>query len=280
MEKLLKDYNIVMELNKIYNEDCLTFIPKMDDSSIDLVMTSPPYNTSRKSTSERAMKNHEVRYVTDTYMDDRTPEEYIQWCVDIFNSLEPKLKPNGIIAWNVSYSSDATQGADNMDVEWLTIADIIRNTPFSVCEHITWKKKNSIPNNVSPNKLDRICEDVFIFCRRSEVRTYHANKKVVSTMPSGQKVYKPIRNYIEAPNNNGADELNKATYSIELCTEIFKIYAPKGGTVYDPFMGSGTTAVAAIENNLKYLGTEISKAQVDGANKRIKGYRGNSLWFK
>lgn len=268
---------MTMRVNEIYNEDCLTFIPKMDDGSLDLVMTSPPYNTSRDGGD---LKSSSSRYVKDTFSDEKTPEEYIQWCIDIFNALEPKLKKDGIVVWNVSYGGDTTQNKDNTDTMWLCIADLIRNTPFTVGDRIIWKKQNSIPNPNSPNKLDRIVEDVFVFCRKSEIKTYHSNKKISSKRDNGQVMYHTIRNFLECPNNSEVCDINKATYSVELCTEIFKIYAPKGGTVYDPFMGSGTTAVAAIEYGLKYLGTEISKNQIDWANNRIRKFRGNSLWFK
>ena len=93
-------------------------------------------------------------------------------------------------------------------------------------------------------------------------------------------MYSTIRNFIEAPCNSEVCDINKATYSIELCNAIFKIYAPKNAVIYDPFMGSGTTAIACIENGHKYIGSEISKAQMDWAENRIKKYRGNSLWFK
>ncbi len=266
-----------LNIDTIYNEDCLSFIPKMDNSTIDMVMTSPPYNTSRDGGN---LQRTSSRYLKETFSDEKTPEEYIQWCIDIFNALEPKLKENGVIVWNVSYGGDTTQNWDNTDTMWLCIADLIRNTPFTVADRIIWKKKTSNPNPNSPNKLDRICEDVFVFCRKNEIRTYHANKKVSSTRDNGQKMYHTIRNFIEAPNNSETCSINKATYSVELCNAIFKIYAPAGGLVYDPFMGSGTTAIAAIESGLNYVGTEISREQISWAENRIRKFKGNSLWFR
>lgn len=266
-----------MVLNKIYNEDCLELIPKIDDGLLDLVMTSPPYNTSRDGGS---LEDSSTRYLKDTFSDEKTQDEYIEWCINIFNALEPKIKPNGVIVWNVSYGSDTTGNEGNNDTMWLCIADLIRNTPFTVADRIVWKKPTSTPNPNSPNRLDRICEDVFVFCRKEELKTFHANKKVSSVRATGQKMYSTIRNFIEAPCNSEVCDINKATYSVELCNAIFKIYAPKNAVIYDPFMGSGTTAIACIENGHKYIGSEISKAQMDWAENRIKKYRGNSLWFK
>ena len=82
-------------------------------------------------------------------------------------------------------------------------------------------------------------------------------------------MYENIYNIIEAPNNDGACPFNKATYSSELCEKLLQLYAPFGGVVYDPFMGSGTTAVACKRMGLHYLGSEISKNQVEWARKRL-----------
>ena len=64
--------------------------------------------------------------------------------------------------------------------------------------------------------------------------------------------------------------MNKATYSTELCNKLLKIYAPEKGLIYDPFMGTGTTAAAAKELGLDYIGSEISPKQTEFANNRLK----------
>ena len=75
---------------------------------------------------------------------------------------------------------------------------------------------------------------------------------------------------IEAKNNDGSCPFNKATFSTELCEKLLNIYAThKGAVLYDPFMGSGTTALACKMMGLNYIGSEISKNQVQWANERI-----------
>lgn len=219
------------------------------------------------------------RYLkVDGWRDNKTQEDYIHWCIDIFNELDRSLKENGVILWNVSYGSDITYNSGNLDTMWLCIADIIRNTNFTVADRIIWKKSCSLPNNVSPNKLTRILEDVFVFVRKTEISSFHCNKKVTSISTTGQKMYSPIYNYIEAPNNSENCPVNKATFSVELCMKLLKIYAPKNAVVYDPFMGTGTTAIACLEKGLNYVGTEISKEQIEWSENRIKDFKKNSLW--
>lgn len=136
--------------------------------------------------------------------------------VDIFNKIDNILSENGVVLWNISYGSDASVNTESIGLMWLSIADIIRNTNFTVADRIIWKKNNALPNNVSKNKLTRICEDIFVFVRKNEYKTFNANKKVSSISKTGQKYYENIFNFIEAKNNDGSCKLNKATFSSDL----------------------------------------------------------------
>lgn len=255
---------------KIFNEDCFLTMQRMIDSNekIDIVLTSPPYNTGRKSTSERGRKENECRY--DIHIDNLSANDYCKWCVDIFNNIDKLLISNGVVLWNVSYGNDATGNKESIGLVWLAVAEIIRKTNFTVADRIIWKKKSALPNNTSKNKLTRICEDVFVFCRKDEIKTFNANKKITSTNSKGQNYYENIFNFVEAKNNDGICKLNKATYSSELCEKILSIYAKPNTTVYDPFIGTGTTALACQNMGLNCIGSELSKAQCEFANNRLK----------
>ena len=130
------------------------------------------------------------------------------------------MNENGCVLWNVSYGSDATVNTEAIGLMWLSIADIIRQTNFTVADRIVWKKASSLPNNVSKNKLTRIVEDVFVFCRKGEYKTFNCNKEVSSIGKNGQTFYKNTFNFIEAKNNDGSCKLNKATYSSDLCKQL------------------------------------------------------------
>lgn len=252
-----------MEYNKIYNEDCFATLKRFNEKAIDVVLTSPPYNTGRVSTSERSRENYESRY--DIHLDDQTPAEYLDWSIKLFEYIDHALKENGVILYNISYGAEK-----NADLLWLLLADIIRKTNFMIADCITWKKSSALPNNVSPNKLTRITEYVFVICRKTEYRTYVANKRVKSVSRTGQKYYENLFNFIEAKNNDGTCPLNKATYSSELCEKLLSMYAPENALVYDPFMGTGTTAVACKKLGLRYVGSELSPRQVEWAEERLK----------
>ena len=182
------------------------------------------------------------------------------------------LSENGVVLWNVSYGNDCTVNTNSIGAMWLSIADIIRNTNFQVADRIIWKKSSAMPNNVSPNKLTRIVEDVFVFCRKNEIKTFNANKEVSKVGKNGQTFYKNYFNFIEAKNNDGSCDLNKATYSSDLCKQLLELYAKPNSTVYDTFMGTGTTAIACYELGLNCFGSEISEAQVEYSKERLKKF--------
>ena len=259
-----------MEMNKIYNEDCFATMMKMRilGAKCDVILTSPPYNTGRQTTSERARSENECRY--DIHIDNLSASDYCEWSVEIFKRFDSILRENGVILWNVSYGNDATGNKDSIGLVWLAIADIIRNSNFTVADRIIWKKKSALPNNTSKNKLTRICGDVFVFCRKSEIKTFNTNKRVTSTNSKGQNYYENVFNFVEAKNNDGSCPYNKATYSTDLCTQLLDMYAHDNSVVYDPFMGTGTTAVSCKIMGHTYVGSELSSSQCEWAENRLR----------
>lgn len=254
---------------EFYNENCFETIKKLNNNGtkVDIVLTSPPYNTARTSQTQKSIDTYNNRY--DIHLDNMTNEEYCQWTIDLFRQYDTILNKDGVILYNISYASE------NPHIMWLAMADIIRNTNFMIADCIIWKKKSALPNNVSKNKLTRITEFVFVICRKDEFKTFNANKKITSQNSKGQKYYENIYNFIEAPNNDGSCSLNKATYSSDLCLKLLNIYANTESVIYDSFMGTGTTAVACMKfnngnNNIICIGSELSEAQVKYSEERIK----------
>lgn len=259
----------MVEINKIYNEDCFETMRKIGGGNIDVILTSPFYNTNEKAGKSRTLQNtkvkdgqyNHVRY--DVHCDNMTSEEYVNFTVKTFNEFSKILKKNGVVLYNMSYGS---KGCDNLiDV----VHSVIHKTDFTLADTIVWKKRSALPNSCSPNKLTRIWEFVFVFCRKDEFMTFNSNKKVTSVRKTGQKAYSNIFNFVEARNNDGTCAFNKATFSTELCEKLLAIYAKEGSVVYDPFCGTGTTCAACKKNGMNYIGSEISENQVKFANERL-----------
>ena len=258
---------------KIYyrNENCFDTIKGMKDSNfkVDIVLTSPPYNTARTSQTQKSIDTYNNRY--DIHLDNMTDEQYCDWTVDLFNKLDEVLAENGCILYNLSY------GSESPNTMWLALGDLLRKTNFMIADCIIWKKSSTLPKNVSYNKLTRITEFVFVICRKNEFKTFKANKKVTKTSRTGQKYYENVFNFIEAKNNDGACALNKATYSSDLCLHLLNIYATDNMVVYDPFMGTGTTGIACerfcAEKTMTCIGSELSEKQVEFSKNRLAEFR-------
>ena len=257
-------------IQKIYNEDCEVTLHRMEDKSIDVLLTSPPYNIMSNPYS----KNSKNKGFYDNYNDNLSKDEYIDWIIRLFTEFDRVLKSNGVVIWNASYGTNTD--VDGCGVLWEYVAEIIHKTNFTVADKIVWKKKTAVPLNNS-NSLTRICEDVFIFSRKEEMGTYFINKKFLyKSDASGANIYANVNNFVSAPNNDGSCPYNSATYSSDLCEKLLSLYAPisEDTVVYDPFMGTGTTAVACKMLNIGYIGSELSEVQCKWAENRLIGVKG------
>jgi DNA modification methylase len=120
--------------NKILCGDCLEVMKEIPNNSIDLIITSPPYNTGSRNDCMINAKYKE-------FDDNKTEEEYINWTLKIFKVLEDKIKDKGVICYNMSYSTAFP------NLHYKTIFKIMQETKFEVFDTIIWKKKTAVPLN-------------------------------------------------------------------------------------------------------------------------------------
>ena len=214
--------------------DCLELMKNIPEKSIDLIITSPPYNMTKR---KGGYADKTRRY--DEYNDWKPETEYIDWLTTIFNQFNKVMNDKGVILFNFSYS------IENPSLPYKLINSILLNTNFNIVDTIIWKKKNGIPFPANKYRLSRIWEFVFVIVKKGKENDFNIYKKIKSiSEKTKQKYYEPLYNYIEAKNNDGSTELNKATFSSEMVIKLLRIYVNKDTVVYDPFMGTGTTGVA------------------------------------
>jgi len=229
---------------------------------VDVVFTSPPYNMTKR---KGGYADKQKRY--DVYEDWKTTDEYIKWTIDIFKGYDNVIKENGVVLYNLSYS------IENPSLPYILINDIIKNTEWTIADTIIWKKSNAIPHPASYNRLNRIVEFIYVFCRKGELKTFNMNKNIAKVGKNGQNYYEIVDNYIESKNNDASTKLNKATFSSDLVYNLISKYTKPNSIIYDNFMGTGTVAIGAIRHNCEYIGSEISKEQVEYSEKRINDYK-------
>jgi len=246
-----------MNVNKVYLGDCLEVMKTLPDKSVDMVLTSPPYNISVKKGTAYALK-------TRGYDDCMPNDLYIQWLITILRIIEIKLKENGVILWNMNY------GVNNNETMWLFLSRIITDTNLTIADNIIWKKQSTLPNACSTNKITRITENIFVVCRKTEYDTFFMNKRITSLRNTGQKMYEPVFGFIEAKNTDKLKTEHKSTFSTELCEKLIALYSKENDIVLDPFAGTGTTGIACIRQKRNYILIEKEEKYVNIINERIK----------
>lgn len=238
-----------MEINKIYNEDCLDTLKRMEDNSIDLVVTSPPYNkgwyysdSANKDFRKGIGWARKIDY--DNYEDAMPPEEYEKWQRTILNECLRVLKPSGSIYYN---HKDILSKKLVISPKWVY--------DYNLHQQIIWERNGSPAND--PHYFQPITEYIYWIVKSPEETFFDKDK-------SG---YKSTIWRVNAESNPN----HPAPFPLKLIRSMIASSCPEGGIVYDPFMGSGTTAVATIEvgGGRKYIGSEISPKYLDYANKRI-----------
>ena len=128
-----------LEVNKIHKGDTVETMKKIDDKSVQLVMTSPPYLASIRD------DNHKYPGAKDIIKDNQTVEEYIEWSVDIFKEYERVLADDGVVAYNMSYTTF------NPMLPYMVIEEVRKQTGFEIAATCVRKKKNCVPLSGHPN---------------------------------------------------------------------------------------------------------------------------------
>ena len=237
----------MLELNKIYCIDVLEGLKKLDDSSIDLVITSPPYNKIGLSGIQKGKKwNKTIDYNGDRDNDNMDEDEYEKWQLDILNELFRVLKDDGSLFYN--HKNRIHNGEIISPYQWLF------KSPFKIRQEIIWDRGSS--QNVNRCRYIPSSELIFWLTKGSKVRFDRSR----NTM---------FKNEIWRFNAEKGTE-HPAPFPIELPNNIIPNVAQgERITVLDPFMGSGTVALSAMENNCDYIGFEKFQAYVDMANDKI-----------
>ena len=237
--------------NKIFNENNIETMNKMSDKTISGIITSPPYNITTKRKDS---------YYNNGYSDNDnlTEEEYLEIRIKEFKEFSRIMIDKGVICYNISYHNE------NPILPTLLMTKIHNETDLTIADIITWKKSNAIPFQTSPTKLSRICELVYVIVKKDHLHDFITNKEVSKiNEKTNQKFYKNYTNLIESKNNDGIKCKLKASFSEDFVEKLLNIYFPEESTIYDPFMGIGTTARACYKLNRYFIGSELDKEHYD-----------------
>jgi len=241
----------------VKNERCENGIDILEDNSIDLVVTSPPYNVDLGN-------NKYKKDGYDLYSDDREYNAYIDWLSLIFTKIYPKLKCGGRVAINIG---------DSKNGKIPTHADVIA----SLCKHykyfstIIWDKGNTSNRAAWGSFLSPSCPS---FPRSFEyICIFYKDTQKLSTKGQSDLTKEEFIEWSNGlwkfPGETSKIINHPAPFPIQLPYRLIKMLSWKDAKILDPFAGSGTTGVACKQLNRDFIGFEISSAYCDMANERI-----------
>jgi site-specific DNA-methyltransferase (adenine-specific) len=260
---------LIFEQQTIMIGDCLDGLSSIADNSIDMVMTSPPYNIG-------------VRY--HSYRDQRPRDEYLQWLDRVARALKRVLKPSGSLFLNV--------GSTSID-PWLAsdVANVFR-AHFILQNHIIWVKSISIGDDTfghfkpinSARFLNHTHEPIYQFSKTGTV----AIDRLALGVPFKDKSNILRRGHAQDKRCGGdiwfvpyvtvqskAQKFDHPSgFPLELAKRCIRLHGGQG-MVLDPFLGAGTTLVAAMQLGCKGIGIELDSDYAATALRRLQESAGH-----
>lgn len=238
-----------MEYNVIYNEDNLVTLSRMPDESVDLIVTSPPYNkgfyadkNAKQSKVWGGLNGRKIAY--DVFSDDMLPEDYEAWQRKILDECVRVLKPSGSLFYN---HKDVIHKGVIVPPKWVY--------DYKVRQQIIWDRSSS--PMIDPHYFMPVNEWIYWIVKDEKKVFFDKEKSAFRTNIWRMNVDK---------------NPHPAPFPMLMAKNIVSCACPEGGVVYDPFMGSGTTALATLDigGGRTYIGSEISEKYCKMAEERIK----------
>ena len=232
-----------MELNKIYNEDCLIGMSAIPDKSVDMILCDLPYGTTRNK--------------WDTVLP-------LDWLWDEYNRI---IKDSGAIVLTAQTPFDKVLGASNIEnlkYEWIWVKP-------SGTGHLN-AKKMPLKNH----------ENILVFYKKLPTYNPQMTKGTPYTQKSGRASsnYNPqeivttvnegYRYPLTVQKFKSEKGLHPTQKPVELFEYLIKTYTNEGETVLDNCMGSGTTAIACMNTERNFIGFELDKTYYEESLERIK----------
>lgn len=271
----------MIETGKIINGDCVEVMKSLPDGCIDLLVTSPPYNVN-------------VSY--DVYDDGRSMDDYWEFTRQWLSESLRILKDDGRVAINVPIELNVQErgGRILFNAEfWMMMKEV--GFKFFGMVDLTEDSPHRVRQTAWGSWMSASCPYIY----NPKECIILAYKKTNKKLTKGESQWKGVATDVEQPDGTVKNKmvyqdddkkefmnlvfgrweyfadtksLTKATFSMDIPMKAIKILSYKNDIVFDPFMGSGTSAVAAEILDRRWLGIELSPNYSDIARKRVNAF--------
>lgn len=236
-----------MEINKIYCESNLETMARMPDGFVDYTLTSPPYN----------IKNERIAKYED-FSDDFNELEYYNQQVELITNLLRVTKKH--IFYNIQMVSGNK----------LALHKLMGYFADKIKEVIIWQKVGQPA--ISEKVFNSAFEYILVFSNDSPEKRYFSDAKFKRWTQSN--IFK-----IKNTHNNPYSDVHKAIMPLDIPRYFMGHFGESNDLWYDPYMGTGTTAVAALKESRQYVGSEISTKYLEISERRINEFSSQITLF-
>lgn len=244
-----------MEVNVIYKEDCLKGLSAIPDGVVDLVFTDPPYYQNRAG-NLTGLKNHKDVITEFKFDGFQSEEDYLDFMDKVIRELYRVCK-------------DGASGYMWCGDDYVSFLNrMVEKAGFKFRKVIHWHKTNPFPA-IRTRKMYANSMEMCVHFSKGSPKTW--NFKEVNKM----------HNFIECPICMGSERTEHETQKpLKVCFPFIEISSNPGDLILDPFMGSGTTAIAALNRDRQFIGFEIEDKYCKIIQKRFNDFlEGNALFF-
>lgn len=243
----------------IINANSYEYVKKLEDDSIDLVVTSPPYNVDLGNN-----KYNKNKY--NSYEDNLPQKEYLNQLKGLFADLMPKLKSGARVCINIGAKANGRVATHSDIIQFMNELGYLNVT------QIIWDKsqvgnRTSWGSFCSPScpSFPTPFEYILVFAKDS----LKLQEKGETDLTKEEFIDWSLALWKFAPESQMKKYGHPAMFPKELPKRLIKLFSWKGATVLDPFSGMGTTGVVCKELGRKYIGIELDESYCQLAYERI-----------
>ena len=234
--------------------DCMEYMRGLEDEVFDITITSPPYNLGHTTRNDGTHpKASRIKY--DVYDDNMDASEYIDWQIEILNKIYEKTKANGVVYYN--HKQRLRKGM------YFHPIVLCSKTKWKIIQNIIWRRSGGTNFNIG--RFVNCHEDIIAMGKKSPIKINAHAEKMFDVWDIPQEKSK-----------------HPAAFPESLCDRILSGYShiKRDLVVFDPFMGSGTTAISALKAGCSFIGCEMSMEYYKSAVERVEEHNAQLNLFR